>query len=900
MTAGGGAERWARIDALFDRLLDLDPSGWEGALREAGAAVDERDEVLRLLRAERASAGFLERPLDTLSTGDWEAAMARSGVSGPPEPDRTGQTVGAYRITGHIGRGGMASVYRGERVDGGFRQAVAVKVIRRGMDTDDVVARFLAEREILSALAHPNIARILDGGATEDGQPYLVMELVEGRSLIRYCDEERLSLEARLDLFLQVADAVAYAHRSLVVHRDLKASNILVTEDGRAKLLDFGIAKLLDPQAWPSPGHATRTGVRVLTPEYASPEQLEGRPVTTASDVFQLGVLLYRLLVGSSPFPQDGRGRGPRRPLHSEVARPTATLRRMEAAEREALARARDLTPTRMIRILGGDLERIMLKAVAEDLEIRYPSADALGEDLRRYRSGHPVEARPPSVAYRARKFLGRHRWVGPAVAATVLAAGAYVATLNRHAAALERERNTAQAQAATAEAVTDFLAGLFSGVDPYAGGSADLPVRTLLDQGAERVLEGSWPRPDIRGRLMEAVTRAYVDLHLYGEAIAFAKTALGVGDDEPWDTPLAAGGVDIPEETLREIEGLVGYAGVQLAATSEGRALLEGLVAQRRARGDTLGAAWVRDLAAVSQGHFQEGNAEAGARVTAQWLPHAEVLDGAPTPLTLMALDRLFHLSFQELDVDATEALALRQLEQARALYPDATPAVAHAYEDLASVRVRAGRWADAAEPAEAAAELTAAMFGRDNATTSYAVETLASVYLELGRVDEALELQREVTDVRIRALGEDHMIIPMTRYQLGRTLRAAGALDAAEDTLGWALDRTLAMFGPTSRMTAVMLEELGRVRLELGEVEGAEALLEQAGEIYGEAYEATDLRRVAWTLAMAEVRVAQGRADDARGLLEAQAAALRGAGMDGHPLTAQVDDALAAIPRR
>ncbi|MEK9509047.1 serine/threonine-protein kinase [Gemmatimonadota bacterium Y43] len=857
MTPGDETAGWARIDALFQAALEVAPRHWDDVLESAEASDAERREVLRLLEADRAAEGFLARPMDTVCREDWAAAMAHVGVSPARELDRTGQLLGAYRLTERLGRGGMASVYRGERVDGAFQQAVAVKIIRRGVDTDDVVARFLAERQILSSLNHPNIARVVDGGATDDGQPYLVMELVEGRPLARYADEERLSTKERLALLLQVTDAVAHAHRALVVHRDLKPSNILVTSERQVRLLDFGIAKLLDPGAWPGPSHATRTGMRLLTPEYASPEQLRGEPVTTASDVYQLGALMHRLLTGAA----------------LGHAAPGA---------------------------LSDDLRRVVMKAVADEPERRYASAQSLGDDLRRYLSGHPVQARVPSPAYRLRKFLGRHRWVAPVGAAAMLAGGVYVVTLNRHTAALERERNVARTEASTAEAVTDFLAGLFAGADPYAGGSAELPVRTLLDQGAARVLEEVWPRPDIRVRLIAAVTRAYVDLHLYEDAVSFARAALGVGADESWHLPLPAGTVQASEPMLREIESLVGYAGVQLAATSEGRMLLEGLVAQRRARGDTLGAAWVRDLAAISQGHFQEGNAEAGARVTNQWLPHAEVLDGAPTPLTLMALDRLFHLSFEELDVDASEGLALRQLQQARALHPDTTPAVAHAYEDLASVRVRAGRWADAAEPARAAADLTAAMFGRDNATTSYAVETLASVFLELGRVDEALALQREVTEVRIRALGEDHMIIPMTRYQLGRALRAAGDLGAARDTLGWALDRTLAMFGPTSRMTAVMLEELGRVRLALGELAGAEALLTQAGEIYDKAYEATDLRRVAWTLTVAQLRVVQGRSSEARALLEAQAASLLDAGMGDHPLSIQVDAALAPLPRR
>ena len=401
---------WNQIEPLLDQLLD--------------AAPGQRDTEL-----DRLSAGDpeLRRELETLlrscEHGDWyvdtPAAIFLAPIiaeSTEPEPTRQGKLVGPYRVTRELGRGGMGQVYLAERADGQFEQQVALKLIRRGLDSDEVQRRFLAERRILARLSHPNVARLLDGGMTAEGQPWFALEYVDGEPILDYAERRQLDVPARISLFLDVCDAVRYAHQHLVVHRDLKPSNILVTADGQAKLLDFGIAKMLGDQT--DEAGLTRTGLRVMTPEYASPEQVRGEPVTTATDVYALGAVLYELLSGQAAH-QFRRG---------TAAEIEWTICEVDP-EPPSSAADRTGHPERR-RQLAGDLDTMILKALHKDPARRYASVDALVEDLKRFQAGLPVAARPDTLRYRARKYLRRYRVPVLAVASVLLIGVAGVAVL--------------------------------------------------------------------------------------------------------------------------------------------------------------------------------------------------------------------------------------------------------------------------------------------------------------------------------------------------------------------------------------------------------------------------------------------------------------------------------------
>ncbi|HVS75905.1 MAG TPA: serine/threonine-protein kinase, partial [Steroidobacteraceae bacterium] len=418
--AGLSPAEFERRSAMLDDLLEREPPEREARLRE-------------IERAEPATARWLRQVLAVQARGKLEGflesreLLARAGPALPtPDSALVGRTFGPYRVLSLLGHGGMGSVWLAERVDGLFTRRLALKLVHPALLGPLMLERLGREREILASLNHPNIARLLDAGVAEDGQPYLALEYVEGTPLTAYCDEHRLSIHARLALLRQVLGAVQYAHARLVVHRDLKPSNILVSEDGQAHLLDFGIAKLVTEAGAAQETELTLVGGRVLTPDHAAPEQIAGQTITTATDVYALGVMLYELLTGERPYrpKRDSRGALEEAILEQEPVAPS----RVEPAE--SAARARSTSPRRLARALAGDLDTIVLKTLRKNPAERYATVNALAEDVERFMRGDVILARPDSMMYRARKFAWRHRVaIGVAGALLLTLAGGLAAT---------------------------------------------------------------------------------------------------------------------------------------------------------------------------------------------------------------------------------------------------------------------------------------------------------------------------------------------------------------------------------------------------------------------------------------------------------------------------------------
>jgi non-specific serine/threonine protein kinase/serine/threonine-protein kinase len=512
--------RWERAKAVFQDVFELDPPARDAALRAACDGDDTlREDVERLLRSHARAQG----PLDASPVVDRERDPETEGhlsAGGEAAPAR----IGPYRVLRALGQGGMGTVYLAERDEPGLHKIVAVKVVRRGMDSEFVVRRFRNERQILAALEHPGIARLYDGGTTEERLPFFVMEYVDGEDLLAYCDARRLTVEARLHLFRRVLGAVQYAHQALVVHRDLKPSNILVTAEGHPKLLDFGIAKLLAPgQAEGAELEETSAAVRLMTPEYASPEQVRGERATTASDVYSLGVVLYELLCGHRPHRLEGRGAAERERaiLAEEPAPPSTAATRVEAVSgagarsRKAATPAevserRGVTPARLRRLLKRDLDNVVLKALRKDPRERYATAAELSEDLRCHLEGFPVRALPERRFDRAAKFVRRHRAGVAAAAAVVLSLLTGIAVAVREARIAEAERRRAEARFEDVRRLANSV--IYEFHDAIGNLPGATPARRLLVTRAleylDRLADEARDDPGLKRELADAYRR--------------------------------------------------------------------------------------------------------------------------------------------------------------------------------------------------------------------------------------------------------------------------------------------------------------------------------------------------------------------------------------------------------
>lgn len=523
--------QWQQVKQIFHAATQLAGADRSSFLQQGcDGDVELLREVQLLLESHDEAAHFIEQPA---------LVSASEILPRPLDHSRLGQSIGQYRVVREIGRGGMGVVLLAVRDDDQFEKRVAIKILRRGMDTEDLLRRFRNERQILASLEHPHIARLIDGGMTEDGLPYFVLEYVEGEPLDKYCDEHQLPTSIRLQIFSKVCGAVQYAHQNLIVHRDLKPSNILVTSEGEPKLLDFGIAKLLDPELNTYTISPTVTMARLMTPDYASPEQIRGRAITTASDVYSLGVVLYRLLTGHAPYhfadssPQEIE----RLVCDSEPERPSTAVSRVEEFTTgknvaritpESVSKARQEQPEALRRQLRGDVDNIVLKAMRKEPARRYSSAAQLAEDIGRYTAGLPVSARKDTFVYRASKFIGRNR-VAAAAAALVLLAilGGLTASL-REGRVAARERDQARKAQTKAEQLNKFLQSILSAASPEEKGQ-DAKVIEVLNDAAQRVDKEFGDQPELKGQALLTIGETYVRIGLVDQAEKALREALKI-----------------------------------------------------------------------------------------------------------------------------------------------------------------------------------------------------------------------------------------------------------------------------------------------------------------------------------------------------------------------------------
>jgi eukaryotic-like serine/threonine-protein kinase len=763
------AERWRALSPYLDEALDLAPDGRTSWL----AAVHVRDATLAhdleawLLEHDRAGQ---ERFLDGVAL---DARLAST-------PSLAGQIVGPYRLLEPLGEGGSGSVWRAERCDGRFEGHAAVKLLNLSLVGRSGEERFRREGSILARLQHPHIAQLADAGISGNGQPYLVLELVDGQPIDRYADARALDVEGRLRLFLDVLDGVAHAHASLIVHRDIKPANVLVSVDGHVKLLDFGIAKLVDGDAAngapPSPEAAalTRELSRALTPEYAAPEQLVGAPVTTATDIYALGVLLYVLLTGHHPA-----GRAVRTPstliraiVDEEPVRVSEAIadESADVAVAETHAARCGTTPARLRRLLRGDLDTIVAKALKKDLIERYTSVTALADDVRRYLRQEPISARPDTVGYRATRFVRRHMLGVFAVLGMVLLIGTLTTMYTLR---LATARDRAQRESAKAVKVSGMLMGALATADPYGitstGERPDL--RQLLDAGASQVERELAGEPELQAELLTMLGRTYRRLGAYERAEELLEQALE-----------GARGAFGPEH-LRVAQALqdLGVVRGDRGHYAEARRGLEDALAMRRRLqplGDAELGVLLAELGRVYQDQGFDDRAEAMHR---EALTVRRTLLGQRHRETAVSENNLASVLRLRGDLDAAEALLQHSLELNIETRGPRHPNTATTRHDLALIAHARGAYETAASELREALALQRASVGPGHPTVALTLNALSHVEVAMGRPREAVVSLRKALDILRPALGTEHQLVAIVTLNQAAVHLALGDRAAA-----------------------------------------------------------------------------------------------------------------------
>ncbi len=843
---------WETLQNIVLTAVDLSPAKRKAYLADRCG----EDEALRQ-QAEKMLSAYLHTDASLQNAIGLLAAQMASPVN-----FSMGDRIGPYRIVCIIGHGGMSTVYRAQRSDDQFQQSVAVKVVHAGfVDNTEKFARFRAERQILADINHPNIARLLDGGVTTTGLPYLVMEYIEGQNLDEYAEAHKLSTEARLGLFRQLCAAVQHAHQNLIVHRDLKPANVMVTTDGIPKLLDFGIAKLLTPAGYDESAVHTRPAERLMTPEYASPEQIRGEAITTAADIYGLGVLLYELLTGSRPFRIGGLSPGEIERLICDTAPAPPSTVRSQAPSRP----------------LGGialsDLDRIVLKALHKTPARRYSSANDFSADIERYLSGFPVTARPDSMGYRASRFVSRH-WLA------VSAASLFVITVIGLSIGLALQARRAQREAQSADAVSLYLVSLFDFSQPNATQGRSVSARDILDQGTER-LNNQWKGdPVVKARLLNTLGTVYYKLGALDRGIALLREAeslysTAAGPDSMEVAHAATNLGDILEtkgdyvgcmeqylKALAIFEKKKGHSSVEVADE------LDGIGSLHWVGGDYLGAE-----------RYRQESIEIFTRLL-----------GPEAKETLLAKGNLEVVLAAEGKYREAEPLAREILRERTRIFGPVNSYTNIALANLASILMKTARFEEARPMLEQTLTVARKLYGEEHPDVGAALADLGKYHLEMGHLDMAKGLLEQGHGIAVRTAGPQSFDAASDEDALSSVLLEMGDLAAAREWEEKALTTRLGARSPSLPMLSQSYDHLGLIDLAHDDLPAARHQIEHALELRKKAY-STENDSIAMSYShLGAVFRAQNDLDGAQ---QAYAQALRAAqnnfGATAHPITAE-----------
>ena len=835
---------WHQVRAILDRALSIESPDRRAFINAECDDTEIKRQVISMLEAYESATDPTPLP------------AARKIMAALPIVLGPGSRVGPYILDKALGAGGMGAVFLAKRADRAYEKQVAIKLIKRQRASEREIGRFRSERQILANLAHPSIAQLLDGGETEAGQPYLVMEYVEGRSITSYCRDNALTLDQRLDLFMQVCSAVQFAHQNLIVHRDLKPGNILVSHEGKVKLLDFGIAKILDAENFALTVLETQPGGSPMTLAYASPEQVRGHNITTATDVYALGILLYELLTGRRPHEFDGRNlpAAVQAICSLEAAAPSEQLR---SAERSSSVTTEEESPTTTVPLvpwkhIQGDLDAIVLKALAKEPRHRYASAEQMGEDLQRFRSHQPVRARRDTLVYRSRKFLVRNRLLLAATTMVLLVLLASIVLLAQNRQELLRQKNQA-------ETVSSWMTELFELPTPDRSLGERVTARELLEKSAATIQTDLANEPQVQARMLETLARSYISLGLIEEGLELARTGkrLTAQQLEPEDTAVffylasislllldenqeayehinsAIGRIDLDaEENLYakakyfSQKGAVELAFFRLSDAESSYRLAE---TAARELGDKEVLATVLENFGVLKG-AQQLPLAAERKYREALLLREALFDPIHPGITSLRWKLLHQVAAENREYASREADRL--LKRAQKTLGDGEFHLSREYNSWAEIKTKVGSYDEARFGYQEATRIADRHLGPDNEFSLPFRGDLAIMELRLGNIDEARAILVPLMDAIITKRGRDSVLFATTLHAYGRTIMREGRAAEAEPYLVESEEILEAQIGPEHELTVTVTANVGLMWLKRKDLAQAATWFERAAD--------------------------------------------------------------------
>lgn len=871
-------KRWKQIETILDTALILSGRERTTYINTACKGDDELiEEVYEMLRAieESEQTDFLE------SVSDDNKQLFKDFSRLTQDEDIIGIRVGVFEITEKIGAGGMGSVFKARRVDGQFSQVVAIKMLQKGLRTEDTLRRFRMEQEILASLKHPNIAQLFDGGITDNGTPYLVMEYVDGLPVDEYCNQHKKTIDERIELFKNVCSAVQFAHANLVIHRDLKAQNIYVTDDGQVKVLDFGIAKLLDPNLTEQTLVETQPGQKFWTPQYAAPEQVNGDNITTAVDIYALGVLLHKLLTDSYPLHLANKSIAEVQKIIIETA-PLPPSSSPGLSEKTAELRLTSLASLK--KILAGDLDALVLKSVRKEPEYRYASVNQLIEELDRFTNGLPLLARQDTISYRIGKFYRRNK---TAIRMSFLAGLLFIAGSIYYTFRITQEKEIAQSEAKKAQEITEFLKDIFQSSNPDQAQGETITAKQLLMNGAEKI-SGITDQPEIKAELLETLGDINYSLSLYEEADVLFKEALLIKRNIYGEFHPSTAGTLYQMALNKENLGQYDTTGVLLN---------ESLEIRRKLFGDYDHEA-IKISNSLSYLYKLQGELDKAENLIDEGLN--KLHESAETDSFELAEAYYLKASILTDKGEYEQALKTQEeaLELATKLYSPPHPDILKNLSNLARNHQKVGQYSKAESYFLESLAMDKELYDEEHLSTAIIKNNLAGVYKETGELVKADSLYLQALENLKNVLGSEHPYVASNLYNYAGLKRKMGKFNEAEELYLETIQLDTNLLGPDHPNIALDYDGLGRTQMDNGEYREAYNSLSHALSIQENAYNnSTHPNILSTKIALATLLVNLNDLEKSEQLLREVLKAKEKTYGQNHPETTQTIEQLSSV---